>query len=181
MSSRKRDGTVAVTVTPSTAAPNSKVVVKATVTGTTLLGVLGGVFNGATATGVPTVSGSLKACSTDAKVVTHSALLSGTEVQWEVTLPADATGTLTARVVTLSGDSGAGSAQQFALGSATITVSGAAGPTTAPGPGGATPAAGTTQAAGTTTKAAADKTTAGAAALALSSLLGVVAAAALAL
>lgn len=152
MASRGRDGTNTVTVTPATAAPGGKVQIK--VDATEFIGVLGAVYAADAKVGTHTPPTGGKACSGDANAITHSDVLAaGTKtLSWDYTLPATASGTLEVRVVTLNGVSGGGAAQKFALGKATITVSGSGGS-------GTTVAGGSDTAAATTTAKADGSTT----------------------
>jgi hypothetical protein len=152
MAGRGRDGTNTVTVTPSSAAPGSKVQIK--VDATDFIGVLGAVYAADAKVGTHTAPSVGKLCGDNADAITHSgAFDAGTKtLSWDYTLPAAATGTLEVRVITLNGVSGGGSAQKFALGKATITVSGSASGTTTAG-GSDAPAASTTTKAGGSTAA----------------------------
>jgi hypothetical protein len=148
MNGRGRDGTNTVTVTPTTVAPGGKVTIK--VTATEFIGVLGTVYAGTEQVGTHTPPAGTAACMGNANAITHSApLATTTSLSWEYTVPATATGTLEARVVTLNGAVGGDSAQKFAVGKATITISAGTAPTVA------TTAGSTTAGATTTGKSAA--------------------------
>jgi hypothetical protein len=122
MASRGRDGTNTVTVTPTTVAPGGKVTIR--VTASQFVGVLGTVYSGQAQIGTHAPPAGAKACMGSANAITHSApFASTTSLSWEYTVPATASGTLEARVVTLNGAAG-GSTQKFAVGKASFTVVG---------------------------------------------------------
>lgn len=157
MSDRGRDGANTVTVTPATAAPGAVVKIKVETT-VDVIGVLATVYSGTAQVGTHTPATGAQICMGNANAITHSAPFAvGTKsLEWDYTVPSDATGTLEARVVTLTGELSSGAMQKFGLGKAPITVSGggAVTSTTSAGATTATTAAGSTTAPTVTASAA---------------------------